>query len=53
MIAPFEHKGYVGTIDTFDADLDLMSGTVLGMRDVIHFEGQKRGRDSDVLRGGG
>ena len=36
----FEHKGYVGLVDTFDDELGLMSGTVLGIRDVIHFEGQ-------------
>ena len=43
MIATLQHKGYVGTIDTIDtidAELDLLSGTVLGMRDVIHFEGR-------------
>ncbi len=35
----FKHKGYVGVIDGFEEDLNLMSGTVPGMRDVLHFEG--------------
>lgn len=36
----FHHKGYVGVIDTFDDDLGIMSGTVLGIRDVLYFEGE-------------
>ena len=38
MIA-LEHEGYIGVIDTLDAEAGLMSGTVMGIRDVIHFEG--------------
>ena len=40
MIEPFLHKGYSGVIDTVDDELGLLSGTVSGMRDVLHFEGQ-------------
>lgn len=36
----FHHKGYVGIIDTFDDELGIMSGTVLGIRDVLYFEGE-------------
>lgn len=35
----FTFKGYLGVVDTFDCELNLMSGTVVGLRDVIHFEG--------------
>ena len=35
----FKHKGYLGIIDGFDEERELMSGTVPGMRDVLHFEG--------------
>jgi predicted HicB family RNase H-like nuclease len=34
-----EYKGYAGFID-FDADDKTFSGTVTGLRDVIHFEGR-------------
>lgn len=40
MAIGFKHKGYVGIIDTIDDEANLLSGTVLGMRDVIHFEGE-------------
>ncbi len=34
-----EHKGYIaGPID-FDPDQNTFSGTVAGLKDVIHFEG--------------
>ena len=36
----FEHDGYVGLVDTIDDEFGLMSGTVLGIADVIHFEGE-------------
>lgn len=36
----FTYRGFTGVIDTIDADLGLISGTVLGIRDVIHFEGK-------------
>jgi predicted HicB family RNase H-like nuclease len=34
-----EYKGYAGPID-FDADDKTFSGTVAGLKDVIHFEGR-------------
>ena len=40
MALAFNHKGYIGVIDTIDEQANLLSGTVLGMRDVLHFEGE-------------
>lgn len=51
------HKGYIGKVE-IDADADILHGNVLGIRDVVTFEGrtpseaQKAFRDSvdDYLR---
>lgn len=36
----FEYKGYTGTIDTADTETGLFTGSIVGIQDVVTFEGK-------------